>query len=108
MIFGKVSAAKTDLLPGPRRDCHGTDIFARGSGAQSAFQLRGPQSASAAAVVDAQLNDLNLNNKTPILQRFRRWTGGLMHGNLGKTIDGGSVNAEMGRRMGVSLRLLLI
>lgn len=60
------------------------------------------------AVVDALLNDLNLNDKTPILQRFERWTDGLVHGDMGKTIDGGSVNAEMGRRMGVSLRLLLI
>ena len=60
------------------------------------------------AVVDAQLDELNLNNKTPIFKRFGRWTDGLMHGNLGKTIDGGSVNDEMKRRMGVSLRLLLI
>jgi peptide/nickel transport system permease protein len=60
------------------------------------------------AVVDAQLDELNLNDKTPILQRFGRWTNGMMHGDLGETVDGGSVNAEMGRRMGVSLRLLLI
>lgn len=60
------------------------------------------------AVVDAQLDELNLNDKTPILRRFGRWTNGLMHGDLGLTVDGSSVNAEMKRRMGVSLRLLLI
>ena len=32
----------------------------------------------------------------------------MAYGNLGKTIDGGSVNEEMGRRMVVSLRLLLV
>jgi peptide/nickel transport system permease protein len=60
------------------------------------------------AVVDALLDELNVNNKTPLAQRFERWVDGLAHGNLGETIDSGSVNAEMGRRIGVSLRLLLI
>lgn len=60
------------------------------------------------AVVDAQLDVLNLNDKTPVLKRFDRWAGGVLHGNLGATIDGDPVNAEMGRRVGVSLRLLLI
>ena len=59
-------------------------------------------------VVDASLNELNLNNKTPILERFERWVGGVAAGDLGRTVDGGSVNAEMRRRIGVSLRLLLI
>ena len=59
-------------------------------------------------VVDAQLDSLNLNDKTPILDRFGRWLGGVFHSDLGRTVDGGSVNAEMARRVGVSLRLLLI
>jgi peptide/nickel transport system permease protein len=59
-------------------------------------------------VVDASLDELNLNNKTPILQRFQRWVRGVAEGNLGRTVDGGSVNDEMRRRIGVSLRLLLI
>jgi peptide/nickel transport system permease protein len=58
--------------------------------------------------VDAKLDELNLNDKTPILIRFTRWTGWLLSGDLGRTIDGGSVREEMGRRVGVSLRLLLI
>lgn len=59
-------------------------------------------------VVDARLDELNLNDKTPILQRFRRWVGAIFQSDLGQTVDGGSVNEEMGRRVGVSLRLLLI
>ena len=59
-------------------------------------------------VVDARLEELNLNDKTPIVRRFARWTSGVFAGRLGATVDGGSVNEEMARRMGVSLRLLLI
>jgi peptide/nickel transport system permease protein len=60
------------------------------------------------AVVDARLDELNLNDKTPIVERFNRWVQGLLQSDMGQTVDGGSVNAEMGRRVGVSLRLLLI
>jgi len=60
------------------------------------------------AVVDAALEELNLNDKTPVTERFVRWTGGILHGDLGRTIEGGSVNEEIGRRMWVSLRLLLV
>jgi peptide/nickel transport system permease protein len=59
-------------------------------------------------VVDARLDELNLNDKTPILQRFVRWVRGVLDLDMGQTVDGGSVNDEMGRRVGVSLRLLLI
>lgn len=58
--------------------------------------------------VDATLDDLNLNDKTPIVERFSTWVRGVLRGDFGKTIGGGSVSVEMGRRMGVSLRLLLI
>ena len=60
------------------------------------------------AVVDQRLDELNLNDKTPVLERFKTWAGGVLHGDFGKTWEGDSVNAEMGRRIGVSLRLLLI
>jgi peptide/nickel transport system permease protein len=59
-------------------------------------------------VVDQQLDDLNLNDKTPVLTRYKTWVSGLAHGNFGKTWDGTSVNAELARRIGVSLRLLFI
>jgi peptide/nickel transport system permease protein len=59
-------------------------------------------------VVDARLDELNLNDKTPILERFHRWISGVFRADLGLTVDGGLVNDEMGRRVWVSLRLLLI
>jgi peptide/nickel transport system permease protein len=59
-------------------------------------------------VVDARLDELNLNDKTPIIERFSRWVSGVVHSDMGQTVDGASVNEEMGRRIGVSLRLLLI
>lgn len=60
------------------------------------------------AVIDASLDALNLNDKTPIVERFARWVNGVVHVNLGQTVEGGEVNVEMRRRAGVSLRLLLI
>jgi peptide/nickel transport system permease protein len=60
------------------------------------------------AVVDRRLDELNLNDKTPIGERYVRWVQGVAHGDFGRTWDGISVNEEMGRRIGVSLRLLLI
>lgn len=58
--------------------------------------------------VDRTLDELNLNDKTPLVERFSTWVGGVLRGDFGKTIGGGSVSVEMRRRMGVSLRLLLI
>jgi peptide/nickel transport system permease protein len=61
-----------------------------------------------AAVVDATLDALNMNDKVPVATRFLRWSGDLLRGDLGRTIDNQSVNDELGRRMWVSLRLVLI
>jgi len=61
-----------------------------------------------AAVVDAALDAINMNDKTPVLERLKHWTDGIMHGDFGRTIDNTSVNEEFGRRAFVSLRLLLI
>jgi peptide/nickel transport system permease protein len=72
------------------------------------FNFEGRNPPPPPQVVEDTLNELNLNDKTPILDRFGRWLHGLMHEDLGRTVDGGSVNDEMGRRIGVSLRLLLI
>jgi peptide/nickel transport system permease protein len=60
------------------------------------------------AVVDATLDQLNMNDKVPVLTRYQRWAGGLLRGNLGQTIDNQPVNDEIGRRMWVSLRLVLM
>jgi peptide/nickel transport system permease protein len=59
-------------------------------------------------VVDERLDELNLNDRTPVLERYARWAGGVVQGDFGRTWDGISVNAELGRRIGVSLRLLLV
>jgi peptide/nickel transport system permease protein len=60
------------------------------------------------SVVDATLDALNMNDKVPVTMRFRRWAGDLVRGDLGRTVDNQSVNEELGRRMWVSLRLVLI
>lgn len=58
--------------------------------------------------VERTLNDLNLNDKTPAPTRFARWAKGVIHGDFGRSVRGPEVWPEMKRRMGVSLRLLLI
>jgi peptide/nickel transport system permease protein len=59
-------------------------------------------------VVDAALEVVNMNDKTPVTVRFGRWARGVVQADLGLTIDGQPVNDEIGRRMWVSLRLMLI
>lgn len=60
------------------------------------------------AVVDQTLDNLNLNNKTPLAHRFVTWAGGVLHGDLGRTVFNQSVSTEMGRRVGVTVRLVVI
>lgn len=60
------------------------------------------------AVVDAQLTALNLNDKTPLIQRYATWARGVVHGDFGLTVTGESVNEDLKRRMGVTFRLVLI
>lgn len=59
------------------------------------------------ASVNHHLTDIGVNDHDPLPARFLHWAGRALHGDLGRTIDGTSVNAEFGRRIGVSLRLLL-
>ncbi|MEU5597122.1 ABC transporter permease [Streptomyces sp. NPDC020298] len=59
------------------------------------------------ASVDHHLTALGVNDHEPLPRRFLGWAGHAVRGDLGETIDGTSVNAEFGRRIGVSLRLLL-
>lgn len=58
--------------------------------------------------IDNSLNAINANPDTPVLVRYKHWVGGLMHGSFGQEIQGGSVAQEMGRRILVSTRLLII
>jgi peptide/nickel transport system permease protein len=61
------------------------------------------------AVVDQTLDELNANDHTPVLVRYGRWAKGVVRGDFGKTpVAADGVGAEMRRRVGVSLRLLLL
>lgn len=61
-----------------------------------------------AAAVDAALEAVNMNDKTPLSTRFNRWAGGVLRGDLGRSVDNASVNDEIGRRIWVSLRLMVV
>ncbi|MYW67507.1 ABC transporter permease subunit [Streptomyces sp. SID8379] len=61
-----------------------------------------------ASAVDHELSALGLDDSAPVLDRFGHWSWRALHGDLGRTLDGASVNAEFGRRVGVSVRLLLV
>jgi peptide/nickel transport system permease protein len=58
--------------------------------------------------INAKLDELNLNDRTPVVQRFTTWAGNFVQGDMGKTFQERPVWDEMKRRMGVSLRLLFI
>ncbi|TMR09565.1 ABC transporter permease [Nonomuraea turkmeniaca] len=60
------------------------------------------------AVVDAQLTALNLNDKTPLLQRYATWATGVLRGDFGKAVTGSPVNEDLKRRMGVTFRLVIL
>lgn len=57
--------------------------------------------------VDLTLTHYNLNPHTPILVRYGHWLDGLLHGSLGYTWDGQTINSLIGDRAVVSLRLLV-
>ncbi|GGV13011.1 peptide ABC transporter permease [Kitasatospora herbaricolor] len=84
--------------------------YALASGAlqpRTYFESKVPR--PAAASVDRQLTALNINDRTPVVERFGHWAGGvLLHGDLGRTIHDTPVNDDFRRRVQVSLRLLLI
>lgn len=63
------------------------------------------------ASIDAALNELNMNDKVPILQRTWTWLSNIVvkpwSQKLGKDISGQWVIDQMAMRAGVSLRLLI-
>ncbi|NUP01336.1 MAG: ABC transporter permease [Nonomuraea sp.] len=73
---------------------------------RSAYEGRQPPVPE--AVIDATLDNYNLNDKKPVLERYAVWAKGVVTGDFGKTWNGGSVNDEMSRRIFVSLRLLFV
>jgi peptide/nickel transport system permease protein len=58
------------------------------------------------AAIDAKKVELNLDKPIPV--RYVRWASGAVHGDFGTTITGQPISDELGRRVGVSLRLLVI
>ncbi|WP_433089059.1 ABC transporter permease [Dactylosporangium sp. CA-052675] len=70
------------------------------------FQARLPP--PPAEQVDRQLRAIGLDDRRPVTERFAGWAGRAARGDLGTSITGTSVNAEFGRRVGVSLRLLAL
>ncbi|GCD45084.1 ABC transporter permease [Streptomyces paromomycinus] len=70
------------------------------------FENRNPPLPEAA--VTRTLDDVNMNPDTPVAARFARWAGDVVHGDLGRTLSGDSLNDDFGRRVGVSTRLLFL
>ncbi len=58
------------------------------------------------AVIDAKAAELGLDKPIPL--RYASWLSGAARGDFGTTITGQPVTDELGRRIGVSLRLLVI
>ena len=59
-----------------------------------------------ADVIEAKAAELGLDK--PILVRYAHWASGVVRGDFGTTIGGQPVTDELWRRIGVSLRLLVI
>jgi len=58
------------------------------------------------AVIEAKRVELNLDK--PLLVQFWLWGTDVLHGNFGTTVSGQPVADELWRRVGVSLRLLIL
>ena len=58
------------------------------------------------AVIDARADALHLGD--PVVQRYATWVTHAVSGDFGTTITGQPVADELGRRIGVSLRLVVI
>jgi peptide/nickel transport system permease protein len=73
---------------------------------RSQFELRQPPIPG--QVVSAQLLKYNLSDQVPLAQRYWTWLVSVLQGNWGYSPLGVSVNAQIGDRMWVSLRLVVI
>jgi peptide/nickel transport system permease protein len=58
------------------------------------------------AVIDAKTAELDLDKPIPV--RYVKWVSGAIHGDFGTTVNGQPVSDELGRRIGVTLRLVVI
>jgi peptide/nickel transport system permease protein len=68
------------------------------------LQQRSPR--PPASVIAAKAAELDLDKPIPL--RYLHWASNAAHGNFGTTVTGHPVGEELGRRIGVSLRLVLI
>lgn len=59
------------------------------------------------AAIEARLARLNADDREPLSARYLTWASGVVRGDFGRTLDDTPAAEEMGRRAGVSLRLLL-
>ncbi|SHG38003.1 ABC transporter permease [Streptoalloteichus hindustanus] len=59
-----------------------------------------------ASTIEAKRRDLRLDE--PVPQRFVIWMSGVVRGDFGSTVTDQPISAELGRRVGVSLRLFLL
>ena len=60
----------------------------------------------AQAVIDAKAAELTSTSRSPM--RYAHWVAGVVHGDFGTTVGGQPVSDELWRRIGVTLRLLVI
>lgn len=58
------------------------------------------------SVIDAKAAELNLDKPIPL--RYSQWITGVVQGDFGTTVAGQPVSDELWRRIGVSLRLLVV
>jgi peptide/nickel transport system permease protein len=86
--------------------CLGYFLAASSLNPRSNYELRNPRPSQES--IEAKLNELNLNDRTPLVERFTRWATHFVKGDMGKTIQERPLWEEMKRRMGVSLRLLAL
>ncbi len=71
----------------------------------SSLEQRNPRPPQ--ATLDAKAADLRLNESIPV--RYVAWLGDVvLHGDFGQTVTNQPITDELGRRVGVSLRLLVI
>lgn len=57
------------------------------------------------SVIEAKAAELDLDKPIPL--RYAHWVAGAVQGDFGTTVTGQPISEELGRRIGVSLRLLI-
>jgi peptide/nickel transport system permease protein len=70
------------------------------------YELRNPPLPQAS--IEHSLNQYNINDNEPVVDRYFDWLNGVIHGDWGRSPMGGSVNQEVKNRVWVSLRLVTL